>query len=152
MLDRFSRYSFASAENDKISKRKRKTMHAKKSVLIVEDNPINLKLLRDILNFQKFEVIETIDGKSAIETVENNYNKIDLILMDLQLPDMNGLEVIQKIKTTPESKNIPIIVVSAHAMESDIKKCHEAGCLDYITKPINVQEFINKINLFFSSK
>lgn len=127
-------------------------MHAKKSVLIVEDNPINLKLLRDILNFQKFEVIETIDGKSAIETVENNYNKIDLILMDLQLPDMNGLEVIQKIKTTPESKNIPIIVVSAHAMESDIKKCHEAGCLDYITKPINVQEFINKINLFFSSK
>jgi len=127
-------------------------MQTSKTILIVEDNPINLKLLRDILNFQKFEVIETIDGKSAIETVENNYNKIDLILMDLQLPDMNGLEVIQKIKTTPESKNIPIIVVSAHAMESDIKKCYEAGCLDYITKPINVQEFINKINLFFSSK
>ena len=123
-----------------------------KTILIVEDNPINLKLLRDILNFQKIEVLEAINGKSALESVKENYNKIDLILMDLQLPDINGLEVIQKIKAIPESQNIPIIVVSAHAMESDIKKCKEAGCIDYITKPINVQEFINKINLFFLSR
>ena len=127
-------------------------MQTAKTILIVEDNPINLKLLRDILNFQKFEVLEAIDGKSALELVEKNYNKIDLILMDLQLPDINGLEVIQKIKAEPESQNIPIIVVSAHAMESDIKKCYEAGCIDYITKPINVQEFINKINSFFLNK
>jgi len=127
-------------------------MQTAKTVLIVEDNPINLKLLRDILSFQKFEVIEAINGKLAIDSVKENYNKIDLILMDLQLPDINGLEVIQKIKASSESQNIPIIVVSAHAMESDIKKCKEAGCVDYITKPINVQEFINKINLFFESK
>jgi len=127
-------------------------MQTAKTILIVEDNPINLKLLRDILNFQKFEVLEAIDGKSALELVEKNYNKIDLILMDLQLPDINGLEVIQKIKAEPESQNIPIIVVSAHAMESDIKKCREAGCIDYITKPINIQEFINKINSFFLNK
>jgi len=126
-------------------------MQTAKTILIVEDNPTNLKLLRDILNFQKFEVIEAINGKSAVESVQENYNKIDLILMDLQLPDINGLEVIQKIKIMPESENIPIIVVSAHAMESDIKKCKDAGCVDYIIKPINVQEFINKINSFFKT-
>lgn len=124
-------------------------MKTGKTILIVEDNPINLKLLRDILNFQKFDVLEAINGKLALESVQENYNKIDLILMDLQLPDISGLEVIKSIKTSPESQNIPIIVVSAHAMESDIKKCNEAGCVDYITKPINVQEFINKIKLFF---
>jgi len=124
-------------------------MQTHKTILIVEDNPINLKLLRDILNFQKFEVLEAVDGKSALELVEKNYNKIDLILMDLQLPDINGLEVIKNIKADSESKDIPIIVVSAHAMESDMKKCREAGCIDYITKPINIQEFINKINSFF---
>jgi len=127
-------------------------MQTSKTVLIVEDNPTNLKLLRDILTFQKYSVLEAIDGKSALESVKENYNKIDLILMDMQLPDINGLEVIQKIKAYPESLNIPIIVVSAHAMESDIKKCYEAGCIDYITKPINVQEFINKINSFFLNR
>ena len=124
-------------------------MQTPKTILIVEDNPINSKLLRDILNFQKFEVLEAVDGKSALESVEKNYNKIDLILMDLQLPDINGLEVIKNIKAVPNSQNLQIIVVSAHAMESDIKKCREAGCIDYITKPINIQEFINKINSFF---
>ena len=121
-------------------------------ILIVEDNLTNLKLLRDILNFQKFDVLEAIDAKAAIESVEKNYDKLDLILMDLQLPDMGGLEVIEIIKNKPESQNIPIIVVSAHAMEADIKKCREAGCIDYITKPINIQDFINRINLFFSDK
>ena len=124
-------------------------MQTAKTILIVEDNPINLKLLRDILNFQKFEVLEAVNGKSALESVKEDYNKIDLILMDLQLPDINGLEVIKRIKADAESKDIPIIVVSAHAMESDMKKCREAGCIDYITKPINIQEFINKINSFF---
>ena len=125
-------------------------MQKPETILIVEDNPINLKLLRDILNYQKFDVLEAIDGKAALEIVEISHNKIDLILMDLQLPDINGLEVIKEIKARPESQNIPIIIVSAHAMESDIKKCKEAGCIDYITKPINVQEFIKKINLFFN--
>lgn len=127
-------------------------MHTSKTILIVEDNPTNLKLLRDILNYQKFDVLEAIDGKSALESVKTNYNKIDLILMDLQLPDISGLEVIKTIKADTECQNIPIIIVSAHAMESDIKKCYEAGCIDYITKPINIQEFISRINLFFSSK
>ena len=125
-------------------------MQIPKTILIVEDNPINLKLIRDILNYQKFNVLEAIDGKTAVESVETNYNTIDLILMDLQLPDISGLEVIKIIKALPEGQNTPIIVVSAHAMESDIKKCREAGCIDYITKPINIQEFINKINSFFS--
>lgn len=120
-------------------------MTTAKTILIVEDNPTNLKLLRDILVYQKYTVIEAVDGETALKTVEKNYSSIDLILMDLQLPDINGLEVINRIKAKPESKDIPVIVVSAHAMEADIKKCTEAGCLDYITKPINIQEFINRV-------
>ncbi len=124
-------------------------MQNRGKILIVEDNPSNLKLIRDILIFQDYSVIEATDGKIALETIEKNYEEIDLILMDLQLPEIGGLEVINRIKNNPDTKNIPIIVVSAHAMESDIKKCYEAGCVDYITKPINVQEFIKKINLFY---
>jgi len=118
-------------------------------ILIVEDNPINLKLVRDILLYQNFEILVAPDGKSALEKVSENFNKINLILMDLKLPDVSGLDVIKKIKNNPEHNNIPIIVVSAHAMETDINKCIEAGCADYITKPINVQEFIKKITGFF---
>lgn len=127
-------------------------MQKTKTILVVEDNETNLKLIRDILNFQKYIVLEAKDGKSAVETVINSKHKIDLILMDLKLPDISGLEVIAKIKNNLDSKNIAIIVVSAHAMESDINKCYEAGCIDYITKPINIQEFIKKINLFFQNK
>lgn len=125
-------------------------MQNTKTILIVEDNPTNLKLLRDILNYQKYDVLEATDGEMALQTIEKSHNDINLILMDLQLPKIGGLEVIKSIKSETKSQNIPIIVVSAHAMESDIKKCIEAGCLDYITKPINVQDFINRINSLFS--
>lgn len=120
-----------------------------KTILIVEDNPTNLKLIRDILVFQKYNVLESTDGKAAIETVANNSQNLDLILMDLQLPEISGLEVIKKLKSDEATQNIPIIVISAHAMEADIKKCFDAGCIDYITKPVNIQEFIRKIKLFF---
>jgi len=125
-------------------------MQKNKKILLVEDNPSNLKLVKDILEFQHYCVIAATDGKIALETVESRPSEIDLILMDLQLPEIGGLELINMIKNNPETKNLPIIVVSAHAMDADIKKCYDAGCADYITKPINVQEFIKKINLFFS--
>lgn len=124
-------------------------MQHSKTILIVEDNPTNLKLVKDVLNYEKYNTVEATDGKIALDTIENNYEKIDLILMDLQLPEIGGLEVIKKVKNNPETKDIPIIVVSAHAMESDIKKCYKAGCTDYITKPLNIREFIKRINTFF---
>ena len=120
-----------------------------KTILIIEDNPSNLKLVKDVLEYQKYNVLEATDGKVGLQAVEGNKDKIDLILMDLQLPEISGLELIKILKEKPETKNIPIIVVSAHAMESDINTCLEAGCVDYITKPLNLQEFIKRINSFF---
>jgi len=122
-----------------------------KKILIVEDNPINLKLLRDILTFQKYVVLEASEGESAIKIIEENFQTIDLILMDIQLPGMSGLDVITCLKSSIKYSKIPIIVISAYAMHSDIEKSKKAGCVDYITKPINVQEFIIKINTFLKN-
>ncbi len=126
-------------------------MKTKGNILVVEDNHINLKLIQDILETQQYNVIEALDGKIALEIIDENIGTIDLILLDLQLPEIGGLEVIQRLQSKNSTKKIPIIVVSAHAMESDIKKCKEAGCYDYITKPININGFINKINSFFEA-
>lgn len=121
-------------------------------ILIAEDNPTNMKLLRDILGFQGYEIIETYDGKSAVELIKQNKDKIDLILMDLQLPEMDGIEVIKLIKSDDTTKHLPVFVISAHAMESDMIKAMKAGCNNYITKPIQLQDFLEKINAFFRHK
>lgn len=121
----------------------------KGTILIAEDNPINMKLLRDILSFQGYKIIEANDGKTALDLTRQNKDSIDLILMDLQLPEMDGLEVIRLVKSDDSTKDIPVFVISAHAMEIDMKRALKAGCNNYITKPINVEEFIEKINAFF---
>ena len=121
----------------------------KGTILISEDNPVNMKLLRDILTFQEYDIIEAYDGKSALDMIRDNKDKLDLILMDLQLPELDGLEVIKIVKSDDSTKHIPIFVISAHAMESDIKKALKAGCDNYIIKPINIEGFIEKINAFF---
>jgi len=127
-------------------------MTSQKTILIVEDNPANLKLLTDLLTFQGYCLLEATNGNSALNLIKEKYAVIDLVLMDLKLPDISGLDVINSIKEIEFAKNIPVIVVSAHAMESDIEKCRQAGCIDYITKPINLQEFIKKISAFFAQK
>lgn len=121
----------------------------KGTILISEDNPINMKLIRDILSFQGYEIIEANDGKSALDKIKKFKDKIDLILMDMQLPEMDGLQVIKLVKSDAATKCLPIFVISAHAMESDIKKAIKAGCNNYITKPINIEDFLGKINAFF---
>lgn len=121
----------------------------KGTILISEDNITNMKLIKDILLFYEYEVIEAYDGKSALEKIRENKDEIDLILMDLQLPELDGLEVIKLVKSDDSTKNLPIFVISAHAQESDIKKALKAGCNNYITKPINIEDFLFKINTFF---
>ena len=123
-------------------------MSNKKTILIAEDNDSNLKLMRDILQLQGYELIEARDGEQAIELTIKNKEIIDLILMDLQLPIISGMQAIKALKMSNQTKNLPVFVVSAHAMQSDIEKAREAGCLEYITKPINLSEFIQKINSF----
>ncbi len=119
------------------------------TILIAEDNPTNMKLIKDILEFEGYNIIEAHDGKAALNMIRKCKNDIDLILLDIQLPEINGFEVIKLLKSNDTTKNIPIFVVSAHAMESDIKKALNAGCNNFITKPINLESFVDKINSFF---
>ncbi len=115
-------------------------------ILIIEDNPVNLKLINDILTAKGYTILQATTGIEGIETAQENCTEISLILLDLKLPDMEGIEVIKSLKADKNTVEIPVIVVSAHAMESDIKATKQAGCADYITKPINIRDFWNKVN------
>ncbi len=116
-----------------------------KKILIIEDNPANLKLASDILTAEGYEVLKATEGISGFEMLKQNSREIDLVLLDLKLPDIDGIEIIKKIKADEKTGKIPVIVVSAHAMESDIKNSMEAGSADYITKPVNIREFLDRI-------
>ena len=107
-------------------------------ILIIEDNDLNLKLMKDILESQGYEVDTARDGKEGLEkATENEYN---LLLLDIQMPVVSGYDFLKAY-----DKKTPIIVVSACAMEEEIKKTKELGCSDYITKPIKIVEFLNTI-------
>jgi two-component system cell cycle response regulator DivK len=108
------------------------------TILLVEDHPMNRKLVRDILLFQ-FEVEESVSAEAAQEYLQTHHP--DLILMDIQLPGMDGLSLIRRLKAEPATAKIPIIGLSAHALQRDIDLAREAGCVDYITKPITDDPF-----------
>jgi two-component system cell cycle response regulator DivK len=109
------------------------------TVLLVEDNRMNRKLFRDILLFQ-FEVQEAASAEEAIDYLEGH--RPDLILMDIQLPGMDGLSLVRQLKADPDRKAIPVIAISAHAMARDIEMARTAGCVDYITKPVTDDPFM----------
>ncbi len=108
------------------------------TILLVEDHPMNRKLVRDILLFQ-FEVEEVVSAEAAAEYLRTH--RPDLILMDIQLPGMDGLTLTRRLKADPATADIPIVGLSAHAMPRDIEMAREAGCVDYITKPITDDPF-----------
>ena len=116
-----------------------------KKILVIEDNPANLKLVNDILTAEGYKVLKATEGESGLQILRETYQEIGLVLLDLKLPDISGIEVIKKIKADKNTKKIPVIVVSAYAMESDIKNSKKAGCADYITKPINILDFLAKV-------
>jgi len=107
-------------------------------ILVVEDNPMNMKVVLMTLKKHGYTLLEAIDGEEALEVAirENP----DLILMDIQLPKMDGLEVTRKLRHLPEFKQIPIIALSAYAMKGDREKGMEAGFDDYLSKPVNTRE------------
>ena len=107
-------------------------------ILVVEDNDRNRRLIRIVLKAKGYEVIEAVTAEEAI--VQLNNEKIDLILMDIQLPQMDGLELTQKIKKHPDTKEIPIIALTAYAMKGDRETFLTAGCDSYIGKPVDTQE------------
>ncbi len=115
-----------------------------KKVLIVEDNELNMKLFHDLLEAHGISTIETRDGKKVLEIARAE--KPDLILMDIQLPEVSGLDVTKWLKADEELKSIPVIAVTAFAMKGDEQKIREGGCEDYISKPISVTRFLEVID------
>jgi two-component system, cell cycle response regulator DivK len=115
-----------------------------KKVLIVEDNELNMKLFHDLLEAHGISTIETRDGKKVLEIARAE--KPDLILMDIQLPEVSGLDVTKWLKADEELRSIPVIAVTAFAMKGDEQKIREGGCEDYISKPISVTRFLEVID------
>ncbi|MGH6854028.1 MAG: response regulator [Aestuariivirga sp.] len=117
-----------------------------KRVLIVEDNELNMKLFNDLLEANGYAVIQTRDGLSALDLARKHMP--DLILMDIQLPEVSGIEVTKWLKEDDELKRIPVIAVTAFAMKGDEQKIREGGCEAYISKPISVVGFLQTIDGF----
>eukprot|EP01026_Neomeris_dumetosa_P058314 TRINITY_DN54136_c0_g1_i2.p2 TRINITY_DN54136_c0_g1~~TRINITY_DN54136_c0_g1_i2.p2 ORF type:complete len:125 (+),score=17.02 TRINITY_DN54136_c0_g1_i2:147-521(+) len=117
-----------------------------KSVLIVEDNELNMKLFHDLLEAHGYDTLQTRDGIDALRMAR--HHKPDLILMDIQLPEVSGLEVTKWIKEDDDLRHIPVIAVTAFAMKGDEEKIREGGCEAYIAKPISVAHFIDTVKQF----
>ena len=115
----------------------------KKKVLIVEDNELNMKLFHDLLEAHDIDTIQTRDGRAVLDMARSE--KPDLIVMDIQLPEVSGLDVTKALKEDPELKSIPVIAVTAFAMKGDEQKIREGGCEDYVSKPISVTSFIGTV-------
>lgn len=119
-----------------------------KTVLIVEDNELNMKLFHDLLEAHGIQTVQTRNGNDVLALARAE--KPDLILMDIQLPEVSGLDVTRWLKADEELKTIPVIAVTAFAMKGDEQKIREGGCEDYISKPISVTHFMDVINRYLS--
>ena len=117
-----------------------------KKILIVEDNELNMKLFSDLLGAHGYETRQTREGLKAIK-IAKQY-KPDLILMDIQLPEVSGLEVTKWIKDDKSIADIPVVAVTAFAMKGDEKRIRAGGCQAYISKPITVTSFLATIRKF----
>ncbi|HWB48731.1 MAG TPA: response regulator [Stellaceae bacterium] len=116
---------------------------ARKRILVVEDNELNMKLLNDVLEAHGYEVMSTGRGMVAVEWAREYHP--DLILMDLQLPDLSGLDATRQLKADPGTRAIPVIAVTAFAMAGDEKRALDHGCDAYVAKPIVLRDFLNLI-------
>ena len=114
-----------------------------KKILIVEDNELNMKLFHDLLEAHGIDTVETRDGRNVLDIARAE--KPDLILMDIQLPEISGLDVTRSLKADADLKSIPVIAVTAFAMKGDEQKIREGGCEDYISKPISITNFLETV-------
>ncbi|MEE2566827.1 response regulator [Hyphobacterium marinum] len=119
-----------------------------KKVLIVEDNELNMKLFHDLLEAHGYDTLGTKDGLKALELAREH--RPDLILMDIQLPEVSGLEVTKWIKDDDELSGIPVVAVTAFAMKGDEERIREGGCEAYLSKPITVTTFIETVQRFLA--
>jgi two-component system cell cycle response regulator DivK len=122
---------------------------ATKRVLIVEDNPLNMKLLRDVLEAFGYETITTGEGMEGVTLACEQ--QPDLILMDLQLPDISGYDAVRRLKDHPPTRGIPVVAVTAFAMSGDERKALMSGCDAYLPKPISLRDFIETVERFIGT-
>ncbi|MGO4524804.1 response regulator [Microvirga sp. 2MCAF35] len=121
----------------------------KKTVLIVEDNELNMKLFNDLLEAHGYATLKTSHGIEAMELARAH--RPDLILMDIQLPEVSGLEVTRWLKADDELKSIPVIAITAFAMKGDEERIREGGCEAYMSKPISVSKFIATVKTYLEA-
>ena len=121
-----------------------------KKVLIVEDNELNMKLFNDLLEAHGYATVQTRNGMDALDLVRAH--RPDLILMDIQLPEVSGLQVTQWIKDDPELRHIPVIAITAFAMKGDEEKIRQGGCEAYLSKPISVVKFLETLRNFIGDQ
>ena len=114
-----------------------------KLILVVEDQEDNRRIMRDLLTSVGYEVIEAVTGEDGVAMADSQ--RPDLILMDIQLPGLDGYEATRQIKANPDLQHIPIIVVTSYALSGDDVKAFEAGCDDYVSKPFSPRELLEKI-------
>jgi len=122
----------------------------KTKVLIIEDNEQNMYMLTYLLESENYEIIQAYSGTEGINAAKNN--KPDIILLDIQLPEMDGYTVASKLKENEELKNIPIIAVTSYAMPGDREKAIASGAIGYIEKPINPDTFISQMKSFLETE
>jgi two-component system cell cycle response regulator DivK len=119
-------------------------------ILIVEDDHMSSKLLRDLLQFRGYTILEAADGKQGVDMARAKMP--DLIIMDIQMPVMDGFEATHILKADPLTKSIPVIALTACAMQGDREKCMEAGCDEYIAKPLNIRTFVAKVKEYLEKQ
>ncbi len=117
-----------------------------KRILIVEDNELNMKLLRDVLEAYGYAPITTAEGMASLALAREH--RPDLILMDLQLPDISGFDAVRQLKDHEETRSIPVVAVTAFAMIGDERKALTCGCDAYLAKPILLRDFLNLVEKF----
>ncbi len=120
---------------------------AQHRVLVIEDNELNMKLVRGLLSTGDYEVLEASDAEAGIKLAQEHLP--DLILMDIQLPGMDGLTATKNIKKDEKTKDIPVVALTSYAMDGDDEKAKKAGCAGYITKPIDTRGFMKNIEQYF---
>ena len=117
-----------------------------KTILVVEDNKLNMKLVRGLIKIGKYNMLEANDAELGIQLIREQMP--DLVLMDIQLPGMDGLSATKIIKEDPDLKDIPIVALTSYAMQGDKEKALAAGCTGYIAKPIDTRKFLETVSQY----
>ncbi|WP_374306562.1 response regulator [Methylocella sp.] len=121
-----------------------------KTILIVEDNELNMKLFNDLLEAHGYRTVQTRSGLEAVGLARQH--RPDLILMDIQLPEISGLEVTRQLKEDEELRHIPVVAITAFAMKGDEEKIRQGGCEAYLSKPISIVKFLETVRGFLNER